>query len=261
MPLSDGLIKEIVGKLLTAEAEAKPIESLTTAYPEITYLDARKINQAIVNERVRRGERVVGFKIAFTSKAMMQSWGVDRPEWGYLTSGMLVQDGGEVVTKELIQPRVEPEIAFLLKEDVKGPGVSVADILRATEGVLPAIEIIDSRITGKRRVEDFVADSSGAKKVVFGGTIKSVEGLDLRLIGCVVEINGDVVATSAGAASLGNPLNSMVFLANSLAEVGECLRRGQVVISGSLVAAIPVKAGDFVKVSFDRLGSVSVRFT
>ncbi|MEM2206047.1 MAG: fumarylacetoacetate hydrolase family protein [Sulfolobales archaeon] len=260
MPLNEELIKEITIKLLRAEADVKPIEALTTTYPDITIEDARKINLNILSERVRRGEKVIGFKVAFTSKAMQQSWGVSRPEWGFLTSGMLVPDGGEVDSKKLIQPRIEPEIAFLLGEDVRGPGISVADILKATKGVLPAIEIVDTRLVGKRKVEDFIADSSGAAKVVLGGIISCVSGLDLRLIGCVVEINGEVVATSAGAAALGNPVNSMVFLANALAEVGEYLRAGQVVITGSLVTAIPVKAGDYVKVSFDRIGSVSVKF-
>jgi len=260
MVLSDDVIKEIIRKLLDAEVSVRPVESLTTTYPGITLVDARKVNLGILNERLRRGERVVGFKVAFTSKAMQQAWGVDKPEWGYLTSGMLVPDGGEVDSKKLIQPRVEPEIAFLLKEDVRGPGVSVSDILKATEGVLPAIEIVDSRVSGKRRVEDFVADSSGAARVVFGGVIRDVKELDLRLVGCVVEINGEVVATAVGAAVMNNPVNSLVFLANALAEVGEYLRAGQVVISGSLVAAIPVKAGDYVKVTFDRIGSVSVKF-
>lgn len=260
MVLSDDVIKEIIKKLLDAEVSVKPIEALTTTYPEITLVDARKINLGILNERLRRGERVVGFKVAFTSKAMQQAWGVDRPEWGYLTSGMLVPDGGEVDSKKLIQPRIEPEIAFLLKEDVRGPGVSVSDILKATEGVLPAIEIVDSRVSGKRRVEDFVADSSGAARVVLGGVTRDLKGLDLRLVGCVVEINGEVVATAAGASVMNNPVNSLVFLANALAEVGDYLRAGHIVISGSLVPAIPVKAGDHVKVTFDRIGSVSVKF-
>ncbi|MEM4519413.1 MAG: 2-oxopent-4-enoate hydratase [Sulfolobales archaeon] len=259
MPLSEESIKEIINKLLEAELSCKPIESLTSTYPEITLEDARKINFGILNERIKKGEKVIGFKVAFTSKAMQQSWGVNKPEWGYLTSGMVVPDGGEVEFKKLIQPRIEPEIAFLLKEDVKGPGITTADIIKATSGVLPAIEIVDSRIAGKRKVEDFVADSSGASRVVLGGNIKSIDGLDLKLVGCVVEI-GEVVATATGAAVLGNPVNSMVFLANALSEVGEYLRAGQIVITGSLVAAIPVKAGDYVKVSFDRLGSVSVKF-
>ncbi len=259
MALSEELIKELIRKLLDAEASAKPIEALTITYPEITSEDARKINLGIVGERVKRGEKIIGFKVAFTSKAMQQAWGVSKPEWGYLTSGMLVPDGGEIDSKKLIQPRIEPEIAFILKEDVKGPGVSPGDILRATEGVLPAIEVVDSRLTGKRKVEDFIADSSGAARVVLGGSVKSVDGLDLKLVGCVVEI-GEVVATAAGAAALGNPVNSMMFLANALAEVGEYLRAGQVVITGSLVSAIPVKAGDYVRVTFDRIGSVSVKF-
>jgi len=260
MVLSDDVIKEIIKKLLDAEINAKPIEPLTVTYPEITLVDARKISLGILNERLRRGEKVIGFKVALTSKAVQQAWGYDKPEWGYLTSGMLVPDGGEVDSKKLIQPRIEPEIAFLLKEDVRGPGVSVSDILKATEGVLPAIEIVDSRISGKNRIEDFVADSSKAARVVLGGVIRDVKELDLRLVGCVVEINGEVVATAAGAAVMNNPVNSLVFLANAIAEVGDYLRAGHIVISGSLIPAIPVKAGDYVKVTFDRIGSVSVKF-
>ncbi|MCS7108457.1 MAG: 2-oxopent-4-enoate hydratase [Sulfolobales archaeon] len=259
MPLSEDLIKEITYKLLEAEGSCKPIDAITTTYPGITLSEARKINFNILNERIKKGEKVIGFKVAFTSKAMQQAWGVDKPEWGYLTSGMVVADGGEVETKKLIQPRIEPEIAFLLKDDVKGPGVSAADIVKATAGVLPAIEIVDSRVAGKRKVEDFVADSSGAARVVLGGNIKSIDGLDLKLVGCVVEI-GEVVATATGAAALGNPVNSMVFIANAISEVGDYLKAGQIVITGSLVTAIPVKAGDYVKVSFDRIGSVSVKF-
>lgn len=260
MALSDEVINELIRKLLDAEATAKPIEALTSQYPDLTEVDARKINFGILRERLKRGERVIGFKVAFTSKAAQQSFGINRPDWGFLTSGMAVPDGGEVIYDKLIQPRIEAEIAFLFKDDIKGPGVTVADVLRSTEGVLPAIEVVDSRLSGRRRIEDFIADSSGAAKVVLGGSITSINRLDLKLIGCVAEINGEVVGTSAGAAALGNPVNSVVFLANALSDVGEYIRAGHIVITGSLIAATPVKKGDHVKVTFDRIGSVSVKF-
>lgn len=260
MVLPEEVINEITRKLLEAEANQQPIEPLTSTYPGITVEDARKINLRILGERLRRGERLIGYKVAFTNKAMQQAFGVDRPEFGPLTSGMLVPDGGVIKFSELIQPRAEAEIAFVLRDDLKGPGVTVADVLRATEGVMPALEIVDSRIKGKHRIEDFIADSSHACRVVLGGKLVDVKGVDLRLIGVVVEVNGEIAATAAGAAALGNPTHSVAWLANALAGVGECLKAGQVVITGSLISAIPLKAGDYIKATFDRLGHVSVKF-
>lgn len=261
MSIGDEVVASLARKLLEAEFNAKPIEPITSQYPGITVADARRINLAILNERLARGERVIGFKVAFTSRAAQQAMGIDRPEWGFLTSGMAVPDGGEIQYNRLIAPRVEAEIAFLFKEEVKGPGVTPADVLKATEGVIPAIEVVDSRVSGRRRIEDFIADSSGAARVVLGGSIVDARGLDLKLVGCIVEVSGEVIATAAGAAALGNPVNSVVFLANALADTGWYIKAGHIVITGSLITPTPVKQGDYVRVTFDRLGSVSARFT
>jgi 2-keto-4-pentenoate hydratase len=161
----------------------------------------------------------------------------------------------------LILPRIEPEIAFLLKSDLKGPGINAAQVLDATEGVLPAFEVIDSRFKDwKITVKDSIADNASAATMILGGKLTSIKDLDLRLIGLVLEKNGEVVSTGAGAAVLGNPAESVAWLANKLAEFDISLKKGEFVMSGSLVKAVPVEAGASFRATFDRLGSVSVRF-
>jgi len=259
--MEESLIKSLALELLRAEDEAKPVEPISERYPEISVEDAYRIQLEIVRRKIERGEKVVGKKIGLTSRAMMEMLGVDQPDYGHITDRMVVLENDSIDTSKLIAPKVEAEIAFLLKEDLEGPGVTPARVIQATEGVFPALEIIDSRIKDWRiKIFDTVADNAGIARLVLGSKMTRIENIDLRLIGLVMRKNGEIVATAAGAAVLGNPVDSVAWLANKLSEFGVSLKRGEIILSGSLIRAFDVKPGDSVIAEFDRLGSVSARF-
>jgi 2-keto-4-pentenoate hydratase len=254
-------ISEIAQRLLEAECTRHPIPPLTSQYPEITAEDAYAIQLAIIEEKKRLGASVVGKKAGLTSQAMQKFFGVTEPDYGHLLSGMMVEDGGVISREEVIQPRAEPEIAFVLEKDLQGPGVTALDVLAAAKYVVPALEIIDSRIADwKIKLADTVADNASCGKVVVGGRVLRADSLDLRLIGVVLERNGEIVATGAGAAALGNPAIAVAWLANKLATLGQGLKAGEFVLPGSLTAAFDGRPGDNIRATFDKLGPVSVRF-
>jgi 2-keto-4-pentenoate hydratase len=175
---------------------------------------------------------------------------------------MVVPDGGVIRVSDFARSlSVEPEIAFVMGEDLNGPGVVVPEVLKAVDGVVPAIEVPTSRMKGDFEIQDAIADNASSGRVVFSGRKVGIDEVDLRYVGMVLEVRGKISATAAGAAVLGNPVHSLCWLANKLSEYGLGLRAGETIISGSLVAPWTVRAGDSVKVTFDRLGSVSVRFT
>jgi len=256
-------VKEAVAKaLLEAEASRTPIDPITDKYPQISVDDAYEIQKMVIDTKLgRKGGKVVGMKIGFTSRAIQKLLGVNEPAYGHLLSSTYIDDGSSIIIDELIQPMVEAEVAFIIKEDIEGPGVTVADVLRATEGVMPAIEVVDSRIRDwKIKIQDTIADNASAARFVLGGVLRPVKNIDLRLIGLVFEVDGEVVSTATGAAIMGNPAIAVAWLANNLAQYGEKLHAGNVILSGSLIAAAPAAKGTYFKATFSHLGSVSVRF-
>jgi 2-oxopent-4-enoate/cis-2-oxohex-4-enoate hydratase len=236
---------------------------LTQQVPDITIADAYPISRRILERRLADGEVLVGKKIGVTSKAVQRMLDVHQPDFGYLTDRMRFEDGAEMpVSRLLIQPRAEGEIAFLLKRDLVGPGVTPADVLAATEAVVPCFEIVDSRIRDwKIRIEDTVADNASSGLFVLGRARRRPEGFDFFSCGMVVEKNGEIISTGAGAAALGSPLVCVAWLANTLGEFGVPLLAGEVVLSGSLVPLEPVKAGDRMRVTIGGLGTAEVVFT
>lgn len=259
--LTEEIIRKTADELYKAEGERKTLPPLTQRYPDIAADDAYRIQLALIELKQGQGARVVGKKIGLTSKAMQKMLNVDQPDYGHILDGMLLGDGAVCPVKELIQPKIEPEIAFILDHDLKGPGVTAIQVLAATRFVVPAIEIIDSRIEGwKIKLCDTIADNASSARVVLGGSPKRVDQIDLRLVGMVLEKNGDVIQTGAGAAVLGHPANAVAWLANAVGDFGVTLKAGEVIMPGALTAASDVCAGDVIRASFDGLGSVSVRF-
>jgi len=261
MPLTKEQIEHISGELIEAERTSKSVVALTERFSDVSYEDAYAIQLKTFDTRVKAGAVIVGKKIGLTSKAMQDQFKIREPDYGMITNRMVIREGQPIPVSSLILPRLEPEIAFLLKEDLKGPGVNVANVIEATEGVLPAFEVIDSRYKDwKITVKDSISDNASAASMILGGKLTPIKDIDLRLIGLVMEKNGAVLSTAAGAAVLGNPAESVAWLANKLTEYGITLKKGEFVMSGSLVSAVPVEAGASLRATFDRLGSVSVRF-
>jgi len=261
MVFDEKIIDKIAKELFKAEKNRSVIEPITERYPNISIQDAYKIQLKVVDWKKKEGQIVVGKKIGLTSKQMQDLLGVHEPDYGHILDSMVFFEGDSLSFSQLIQPRVEGEIAFILNEDLEGPGVTVADVIRATEGVMASIEVIDSRIKDwKIKIQDTVADNASSACVVLGGRMFSARRLDLRYLGMVLEKNGEIVATGAGAAVLGNPCQSVAWLANKLSEFNISLKAGEIVMSGSLTAAVKVNPGDVIRVTFDRLGSVTAKF-
>lgn len=252
---------QIAGALLEAYASRVPVEPLTSLYPGLSREDAYAIQVLQVRHWQAAGARIAGHKVGLTSAAMQRQFGVDQPDYGHLTDGMFWLEHERIPASRFLQPRAEPEIAFVLARPLKGPGVSVTEAISAVAYVLPALELIDSRIRDwKIGLADTIADNASSGGVVLGGPPTALTGVDLRLAGCTLHRNGVLAGTGAGGAVLGSPLTSLVWLANTIGERGAGLEAGQVVLPGSVTAAIPVGAGDTVTATFAGLGRVTARF-
>lgn len=254
--------QELADRLWGAERGGAPIPPLSEEFPLLTVDDAYAIQTINVEKKLAEGRLLRGRKVGLTAKAMQQLVGVNEPDFGILLDDMFVEDGEEIPTDSLLQPRVEAEIAFLLGEDLAGPGVTTSNVLAAVKGVLPAIEIVDSRIADwKVALVDTVADNASSGRLVVGGCIKPVDFLDLRLMGIVLSRNGQVVETGAGAAALGNPARCVAWLANKLAKFDTKLRSGDIVLPGALHRMVVAQPGDTFRAEFEHLGAVTVRFS
>lgn len=262
MTLDQGVIHQLAAHLESAELEARAVTKITDAWPRLDWDDAYAIQAQIRRRKEARGQKVAGLKAGLTSRAKMQQMGVSTPCFGLVFDYMSVPDGGSVKASELIHPKVEAEIAFVLKRPLRGPGCHVGAVLAATDFVVAAIEVIDSRYENFRfDLPSVIADNTSAARFVVGGVSRGVEGLDLRTMGIVLEKNGEIAAMAAGAAVLGHPAEAIAMLANELAKRGEAVPAGTFILSGGATEAIPVAAGDAIHVRVQDLGSVSLRFT
>jgi 2-keto-4-pentenoate hydratase len=247
--------------LARAEQQRSPIPPLIETWPAMTVEDAYEVQMLNVRRRVEAGAAVRGHKVGLTSAAMQAMLGVAEPDCGHLFDDMFVVEGDRVPIASYCAPRVEPEVAFVLGAPLAGPGCSAADVLRATAFVVPALEIIDSRISEWRiALADTVADNASSAAVVIGGRGTRATDVDLRLLGVVLRRNGEIVETGATGAALGNPVTAVAWLVNKLFTFGAALEEGQVVLPGSCTRAVDVSAGDHVRADFDVLGHVSVSF-
>jgi len=260
--MNDTQIQQLGDELYDALKGCHVVEPLTNRHADITIEDAYRIQQRLNARRLEAGERIIGKKIGVTSAAVMNMLGVYQPDFGMLTDGMVYNEGEAIPANTLIQPKAEGEIAFVLKKDLIGPGVTGADVLAATEGVMACFEIVDSRIRDwKIKIQDTVADNASCGVFVLGDRLVDPRSVDLNTCGMVLEKNGEIVATGAGAAALGAPVNSVAWLANTLGRLGIPLKAGEVILSGSLAIMVPVKAGDSLRVTIGGIGGCSVRFT
>ncbi len=259
--LTQAAVRKIAKGLYAAERERSVLDPLTVTHEGIDVPAAYRIQLALVELRKAAGEKVVGKKIGLTSLAMQRMLGVDQPDYGHIFDTMVLEDEVRMDTGELIQPKVEPEIAFVMERSLKGPGVTAMQVLAATRFVVPAIEIIDSRIRDwKIKLCDTIADNASSARIVLGNTPRQVHQVDLRLVGMMLEKNGEVAQTGAGAAALGHPANAVAWLANAIGAYGVALEAGEVVMPGAVSAAVDVAQGDHIRISFDGLGTVSARF-
>ena len=261
MALNQTTIDGLAEHLESCQRQARDTLKITDQHPDMDWDDAYAIQDAILARKLARGARVVGLKAGLTSHAKMRQMGVTEPVFGFLVDEFVVSEGAAIQTSELIHPKVEPEIAFVLKHPLKGPGCHIAAVLAATDYVLPGIEVIDSRYRDfKFDLKSVVADNTSAARFVVGGRPLRPSEVDLRTVGLVLEKNGQPVALGAGAAVLGHPAAAIAMLANHLGRRGQEIPAGTLILSGGATEAVAVQAGENVNLRVQGMGSVGLRF-
>jgi 2-oxo-3-hexenedioate decarboxylase len=252
--------QEIADILITSERERKGIAQISEDHPDVPVETAYEAQKAFVQSKLDAGETFVGWKLGLTSRNKQRAMGLDAPLYGRVTSGMLCATDEPVRLDRFIHPRVESEIAFLLARDVAGPA-TITSVLAATEVVFGAVDVLDSRYESfKFTLADVVADNASAGGFYLGPIARRPDDLgDLRLLGAVVRVDGEVTMTATGAAVMGHPAASVAWLANQLAVEGEKLRAGQIIFSGGVTAPVPVRAGRSVTFEFDQLGAIEIQ--
>lgn len=267
MALSDSDIREAAARLHQAEQTRTQIRQLSQQFPAITLDDAYAIQRAWVALKLKEGRVVRGHKIGLTSKAMQSALAIDEPDSGILFDDMFFADGGEVPTDRFIATRIEAELAFVIKHRLAGPDVTMFDVLNATDFVVPALEILDTRIErvdaqtkATRKIFDTIADNAANAGIVLGGRPLRPLDTDLRWIGALCYRNGQLEETGLAAGVLNHPANGIVWLTRKLAPLGLALEPGQVVLAGSFIRPIEARKGDTIQADFGAYGSVSCYF-
>ncbi len=255
-------IKKAADMLYQAEKSRVPIELITFQYPDATAEDAYNIQLKYVEKRLADDNvKIIGKKIGLTSEAMRIMVGVDEPDYGHLFDDMYYEMDVVIDMSEMLAPKIESEIAFVLNKELKGPGVKVTDVIEATAGIMPSFEIIDSRFKDpKIKFEDTVSDNGSSARLVLGTNMTDIKSIDLRTTGLVLEKNGKIIDTAAGAAVMGNPAVAVAWLANKLYKYEISLKPGEVILSGSLTKAYEIKPGDVFTATFAGLGAVKAVF-
>ena len=260
--MNEEKIDQYGDELYEAFLSRRPIRPLLEREPDITIADAYRIQERFVARRVAAGEKVIGKKIGATSKPVQDFLGVYQPDFGILLSGMVYTEGDTIDLGQLIQPKAEAELAFVLKEDLKGPGITAMDVIRATDYVLPCFEIVDSRITDwKIKIQDTVADNASCGVFVVGRQHTDPHSLDLAAASMQMWKNGAPAGSGLGSAVQGHPAEAVAWLANTLGAFGIPFRAGELILSGSLAPLVPAQAGDRFTMAIEGLGECSIAFT
>ncbi len=258
--LTEAQHREAAASLLESHRTKVQGQRPSERFPEITLEDSYAISSMVADTFVAEGRKIVGHKIGLTSKAMQAASKIDEPDFGYLFSDQVLNDGAIVKFEDYCVPRVEPELTFVLKEPLKGPGVGLVDVLRATEYVIPSIEIIDARVTEPRRIFDTVADNGAGAGIVLGGRPVRPHDVDLRWIGAAFYRNSEIEETGLSCGVLGHPAMAIAWLANKLGPFGTVLEPGNLMLSGSFTRPVWAKKGDTLHADFGALGGVAVHF-
>jgi 2-keto-4-pentenoate hydratase len=261
--LDEATRAKIVSELLDVYRTRKALPLLTKTYPGIEVTDAYKIQEAFVARRVADGARIKGYKVGLTSKPMQEMAGSSEPDFSAMTDDLFIPEDTAVPTSRFFDPMIEIEIAFVMKHALKGPGILPMDVVRATDFVVPAIEIVDFRVARApgMNIIDTVADLAACGAVVLGANPRRLDAIDVRRVRGAILRDGVVLQEGEASAVLGNPVTSVAWLANKLGEFGVTFEPGQVILTGSFVRAMPIKSGDKIVCRFDQgLGDVATSF-
>lgn len=265
--LEDEEIASFAAELDQAERSCQQIRQFTVRRPEMSIADGYRISKRWVDLKLASGRTIIGHKIGLTSRAMQQSAGIKEPDYGTLLDDMVFEQGSDVPFDRFITPKVEVELAFVLKKRIEGPGATIFDVLKATEYVIPAVEIIDSRTlpidpeTGARRkVQDTISDNAANAGIIVGGLPVRPDNIDMRWVGALLSRNGVIEETGVAAGVLNNPAIGVAWLANRLGPWGQTLEAGEIVLGGSFTRPVEVRSGDVFNADFGPLGTIGFRF-
>jgi len=258
--LSDAERKKAADILVQAAKERKQAPPLHVTFPNITIEDSYAISAAVMERKVAAGRRLIGHKVGLTSKAMQRSSMIDEPDYGYILDDQMIGDGAKVPHENYCKPRVEVELAFVMGKRLQGPGVGLADVLRATEYVIPAIEIVDARIQDPRKIVDTVADNGAAAGIALGGRPVGPLDVDLRWVGGIMYRNSEIEETGLAAGVLGHPALGVAWLANKICQYGHAMEPGHIVLAGSFTRVVFAQKGDTLHADFGPLGGLAIQF-
>jgi 2-oxo-hept-3-ene-1,7-dioate hydratase len=258
--MSDADRNKAADTLIAAEKTRQQAVQLTRTWPDITMEDAYAISTEVARRKIAAGAKLIGHKVGLTSKAMQRSSQIDEPDYGHLLDTMMVADGGRVPHENYCLPRVEIELAFILGRELKGPGIGLTDVLRATDYVVPAIEIVDARLQDPRKIFDTVSDNGAAAGIVVGGRPVKPLDVDLRWVGGIMYRNAEIEETGLAAGVLGHPALGVAWLANKLGAHGVPLEPGHLVLAGSFTRVVFARKGDTLHADFGPLGGIAVQF-
>ena len=245
---------------LLLEAQRTGIALDPSLRQPFTLEEAYEVQKCVAEKKIKQGNKMIGKKIGFTSQAMRDALGIDQPDYGNLFSDAIYPQGVPMQRDRFIIPKVEGEIAFLLKDDIKGPNCTAYDVIKATEGVIACLEFIDSRWGAGFSFYDSISNNGSCGGFMLGSKMLKLDRLDLRHVGLYMTKNGKLVNSALGVEVMGDPINAVVWLANQMAEHGTYLKAGEVILSGSLVAAVPVEKGDCMSISFTHFGTMEICF-
>jgi len=250
-----------------AEQDKQQITAITVAHPNMTIDDAYAIQSAWKAIKLKEGRTIIGHKIGLTSKVMQRVMNINESDFGFLLDDMIFEDGSTIPTNNFLDPRIEVELAFILKKDLSGPNVTIFDVLNATDYVVPALELIAARSfridpkTGyKRTVRDTISDNAANGGIIMGGNPMKPDAIDLRWVGALLSKNGVIEDSGVAAAVLNHPANGITWLANKYAAYGLSLKAGEVVLAGSFTGALKVQKGDTIHADYREMGSISCYF-
>ncbi|SED61807.1 2-oxo-hept-4-ene-1,7-dioate hydratase [Rhodobacter sp. 24-YEA-8] len=260
MSLTETDLDQAARALYDAEISKQIIPQLSRSHPGLTLAESYEIQRRWMRHHLEAGRRVVGHKIGLTSRAMQMASKMTEPDYGALLDHMMFRDGQTIPAGRFIKPRLEVELAFILGEDLTGPGCNIYDVMRATEFVVPALEIIDYRTEVPRAITDTIADNAASGGVVVGGRPVRPFDIDIRWVGATLSKNAVIEESGVSAAIMGHPAAGVAWLANKLADQGEILRKGQFILGGSFTRPVDIAAGDVIQADYGPMGAISVRF-
>jgi len=258
--LSDADRKKCADILMNAQKEHKQATPFSQTFPAITIEDSYAISADVCERKIKAGAKLIGHKVGLTSKAMQRSSMIDEPDYGYILDDQMIGDGAKVKHADFCKPRVEVELAFVMGKRLEGPAVGLADVLRATEYVIPAIEIVDARLADPRKIVDTVADNGAAAGIALGGRPVGPMDVDLRWVGGIMYKNSEIEETGLAAGVLGHPALGVAWLANKICTYGHALEPGHIVLAGSFTRVVFAQKGDTLHADFGPLGGIAIQF-